>query len=67
MAIALYDLSVPTYLQTLGSVAYPYAIGRLEITVGQWVAFLNTVDPSGRDRHHLYDASESSSAWPKGL
>jgi formylglycine-generating enzyme required for sulfatase activity len=51
--------------QTLGSVDYRYGIGRLEITVGQWVAFLNTVDPSGRDRHHLYDASESSSAWPK--
>jgi formylglycine-generating enzyme required for sulfatase activity len=51
--------------QTLGSVGYRYGIGRLEITVGQWVAFLNTVDPSGRDRHHLYDATESASAWPK--
>lgn len=51
--------------QTLGGVGYRYGIGRLEITVGQWVAFLNTVDPSGRDRHRLYDATESSSAWPK--
>jgi len=51
--------------QTLGGVGYRYAIGRLEITVGQWVAFLNTADPSGRDPHHLYDPTESSAAWPK--
>jgi formylglycine-generating enzyme required for sulfatase activity len=51
--------------QTLGGVDYRYEIGRLEVTVGQWVAFLNTVDPSGRDRHRLYDPTESSSSWPK--
>ena len=51
--------------QTLGRVGYRYAIGRLEITVAQWVAFLNTADPRGRDRHDLYDATESGSAWPK--
>jgi formylglycine-generating enzyme required for sulfatase activity len=33
--------------------------------VRQWVAFLNTVDPRGRNKHHLYSADESSSAWPK--
>jgi formylglycine-generating enzyme required for sulfatase activity len=51
--------------QTLGGVGYRYGIGRLEITVRQWVAFLNTADPSGRDPHHLYDATESGAAWPK--
>jgi formylglycine-generating enzyme required for sulfatase activity len=51
--------------QTLGGVDYRYGIGRLEITVGQWVAFLNTVDPTGRDPHNLYDPTEGSSAWPK--
>lgn len=51
--------------QTLGGVDYRYGIGRLEVTVAQWVAFLNTVDPTGRDRHNLYDPTESSSAWPK--
>jgi formylglycine-generating enzyme required for sulfatase activity len=51
--------------QTLGGVDYRYGIGRLEVTVAQWVAFLNTVDPTGRDRHNLYDSTESSSAWPK--
>ena len=51
--------------QTVGRVDYRYRIGRLEITVKQWVAFLNTVDPTGSDPHHLYDATQSSSAWPK--
>ena len=50
---------------TVGGVKYRYGIGQLEITVSQWVAFLNTVDPTGRDPHHLYSSSESSPAWPK--
>jgi hypothetical protein len=29
------------------------------------VVFLNTVNPTGRDPHLLYSASERSSAWPK--
>jgi hypothetical protein len=49
----------------VGGVEYGYGIGQLEITVKQWVAFLNTADPAGRDPHHLYESSESSSAWPK--
>ncbi|GAA1228653.1 hypothetical protein GCM10009665_18870 [Kitasatospora nipponensis] len=49
----------------VGAVRDPYEIGQLEVTVGQWVAFLNTVDPTGRDPHGLYDRTESSSAWPK--
>ena len=44
---------------------YPYGIGKLEVTVKQYVAFLNTVDPTGRDRHNLFSANESSAAWPK--
>jgi hypothetical protein len=51
--------------QEVGGVAYRYGIGRLEVTVAQWVAFLNTVDPAGRNKHHLYSTDESSSAWPK--
>jgi formylglycine-generating enzyme required for sulfatase activity len=49
----------------IGGVRHRYEIGRLEVTVRQWVAFLNTVDPKGRDRHHLYDPTESPGAWPK--
>jgi hypothetical protein len=51
--------------QEIGAVDYRYGIGQLEVTVGQWVAFLNTVDPKGTDKHDLYDPTESSDAWPK--
>ena len=36
--------------QLVGGVDYPYGIGRLEVTVEQWVAFLNSVDPAGQQR-----------------
>lgn len=49
----------------VGGVSYPYEIGQLEVTVGQWVAFLNTVDPEGRNLHDLYVETESSAGWPK--
>jgi formylglycine-generating enzyme required for sulfatase activity len=51
--------------QPVGGVGYGYGIGKLEVTVGQWVKFLNTVDPAGRDRHRLYSETESGAAWPK--
>ncbi len=51
--------------QQVGGVKYRYGIGQLEVTVAQYVAFLNTVDPAGRNKHRLYSANESSSAWPK--
>src|SRR3954454_10782943 len=49
----------------IGAVKHRYGIGRLEVTVRQYVAFLNTVEPDGRDRRDLYDRTESSTAWPK--
>ncbi len=49
----------------VGGVKRSYGIGELEITVSQWVTFLNTVDPGGKDRHRLYSKVESSVAWPK--
>ncbi|MEW2633544.1 hypothetical protein AB0903_18265 [Streptomyces sp. NPDC048389] len=55
----------PSGCLTVGRVDHPYEIGKLEITVAQWVAFLNTADPDGRDRFDLYEDSESGSAWPK--
>lgn len=51
--------------QQVGAVKYRYGIGRLEVTVSQWVDFLNTVDPAGRNKHRLYSSTESSSAWPR--
>jgi hypothetical protein len=50
---------------SVGSVGRAYDIGELEVTVTQWVAFLNTVDPRGTDPHHLYDSSESAVSWPR--
>ncbi len=51
--------------QEVGGVPYRYGIGQLEVTVAQWVKFLNTADPAGRDPHDLYDQSQSAAAWPK--
>ncbi len=51
--------------QMVGGVKYGYGIGQLEVTVAQWVAFLNTVDPTGSNRHKLYSPNESSIGWPK--
>jgi hypothetical protein len=51
--------------QEIGGVDYRYGIGYLEVTVRDWVKFLNTVDPLGRDPHDLYDNSQSSTEWPK--
>ena len=51
--------------QWVGGVDYRYGIGQLEVTVAQYVTFLNTVDPAGRNRHKLYSTNESSSEWPK--
>jgi hypothetical protein len=55
----------PVGCVSVGSVGHSYGIGELEVTVAQWVAFLNTVDPAGSDPHQLYDSSESSSSWPR--
>jgi len=51
--------------QTVGAVGYRYGIGQLETTVAQWVKFLNTSDPNGRNRDRLYEKTQSSSKWPE--
>ena len=54
-----------TGCQLVGAVGYPYEVGELETTVRQYVAFLNTVDPFGKDRRDLYTPAMSTTAWPK--
>ena len=54
-----------TNCMQVGSVSYAYRIAETELTVSQWVTFLNTVDPLGRNRHRLWDAAQSSRVWPK--
>lgn len=51
--------------QEIGDVDYSYGIGELEITVAQWVAFLNTVDPKGTNSLKLYSDTQSAKAWPQ--
>jgi hypothetical protein len=51
--------------QEVGGVDYRYGIGQLEVTVAQYVAFLNTVDPAGKNKDNLWSSDESSSAWPR--
>jgi len=57
--------AAPSGCLTVGGVDYRYGIGQLEVTIDQWVTFLNTVDPTGKRPRGLYDPSESSAAWPK--
>jgi hypothetical protein len=51
--------------QPVGEVDYGYGVAKLEVTVAQWVAFLNTVDPAGLNKHRLYSETESGMAWPR--
>ncbi|HEX4306635.1 MAG TPA: hypothetical protein VHZ54_11390 [Solirubrobacterales bacterium] len=57
--------NLPDPCQEVGSVAYEYGIGEVEVTVEQFVAFLNTVDPFGRNQMDLYSTDESGAAWPR--
>ena len=50
---------------TVGGVDHTYEIGELEVTVAQYVAFLNTVDPNGTNPHDIYLDSMSPTVWPK--
>lgn len=56
---------LPDPCQQVGNVPYSYGIGELEVTVKQWVGFLNTVDPFGHNTHKLYSEDESGAAWPR--
>ena len=40
-----------------GSVAYEYQIGKYDVTIGQYTAFLNAVDPSGTNPNGIYNSS----------
>jgi formylglycine-generating enzyme required for sulfatase activity len=40
-----------------GSVAYEYQIGKYDVTIGQYTAFLNAVDPSGTNPNSIYNSS----------
>ena len=56
--------SAPSCL-TVGAVDYEYGIGEYEVTVDQYVTFLNTVDPEGRNEHELYLDNMSPTVWAR--
>ena len=48
-----------------GAVSYKYRIGKYEVTVGQYTAFLNAV--GGVDTNSLYDTDMADSSYPCGI
>jgi formylglycine-generating enzyme required for sulfatase activity len=57
--------AAPPPCLTVGGVSYTYGIGEFDVTVSQYVTFLNTVDPRGRNTLQLYFDDMSPTAWPK--
>jgi hypothetical protein len=55
----------PKRCLTVGTVKYTYGIGEFETTVSQYVTFLNTVDPNGKNPHDLYIDNMSPIVWPQ--
>jgi hypothetical protein len=49
----------------VGAVGYTYGIGEFELTVSQYVTFLNTVDREGKNPHDLYIDDMNPTVWPK--
>jgi formylglycine-generating enzyme required for sulfatase activity len=56
--------SAPSCL-TVGGVKDTYGIGEFEITVSQYVTFLNTADPDGKNLRQLYEDNMNPTVWPK--
>jgi formylglycine-generating enzyme required for sulfatase activity len=56
--------SAPSCL-TVGGVKDTYGIGEFEITVSQYVTFLNTVDPDGKNLRNLYEDDMNPTVWPR--
>ncbi len=55
----------PPECLTVGGVDYAYQIGETEVTVGQYVKFLNVADPHGRNAAGLYRDMMNPAVWPK--
>ncbi len=55
----------PPECLTVGAVDYSYGIDKVPTTVSQYVTFLNTVDPNGKNPHDLYNDDMSPTVWPK--
>ena len=40
-----------------GAVSYEYQIGKYDVTIGQYTAFLNAADPNGTNPNNIYNSS----------
>jgi hypothetical protein len=56
--------AAPPPCLTVGAVNYDYGIGEFEVTVSQYVTFLNSVDQDGKNLHDLYFDHMSPTVWP---
>ena len=50
-----------------GAVAYEYQIGKYDVTIGQYTAFLNAADPSGTNPNGIYNASMGTDLNSAGI
>ncbi len=57
--------AAPPPCLTVGGVNCTYGIGEFDVTVSQYVTYLNTVDPRGKNPHDLYNDDMSPTVWPK--
>ncbi len=57
--------AAPPPCLTVGGVSYTYGIAELETTVSQYVTFLNTADPAGKNIHELYIDNMGPAVWPQ--
>ena len=55
----------PPSCLTVGGVDYDYGIGEFEVTVSQYVTFLNTADREGKNLHELYCGLHEPEVWAK--
>ncbi|MEI6071181.1 MAG: SUMF1/EgtB/PvdO family nonheme iron enzyme [Verrucomicrobiae bacterium] len=52
---------------TYGAVSYDYAIGKYEVTIGQYTAFLNAADPNGTNPNGIYNSNMGTNLNVAGI
>jgi len=52
---------------TYGAVAYDFRIGKYEVTIGQYTAFLNAADPNGTNPNGIYNSFMASNLNIAGI
>jgi len=50
-----------------GAVSYSYQIGKYDVTIGQYTAFLNAADPSGTNPNGIYNSSMGTDSNVAGI